>query len=132
MTDLQGALIVLGVLAVAAVAIYNYWQERQFRRKSEKVLPAADRDVLLPEAPAEGMPAPGPEPSDDVPSDPDGSSRREPSLGERTVADGRVEPRLVGPLNPGAREASEVPSHAMPVHDTPATAGLERPSVRRP
>jgi len=31
MTDLQGALIVLGVLAVAAVAIYNYWQERQFR-----------------------------------------------------------------------------------------------------
>ncbi|MBY0437384.1 MAG: hypothetical protein K2W80_04260 [Burkholderiales bacterium] len=130
MTDLQGALIVLGVLAVAAVAIYNYWQERQFRRKSEKVLPPADRDVLLPEAPADGMPAS--EPRDGVPSEPDGSSRREPSLGERAMADERVEPRLVGSLDPGVPEASEVPLHAMPVDDTPAAGGLERPSGRRP
>ena len=48
MSDLQGALIVLGVLAVAAVAIYNQWQERQFRRKFDEALPPAQEDVLLP------------------------------------------------------------------------------------
>ncbi|MFN8773584.1 MAG: cell division protein ZipA C-terminal FtsZ-binding domain-containing protein [bacterium] len=48
MTDLQGALIVLGVLAVVAVAIYNQWQERQFRRKSDALLPDAQDDALLP------------------------------------------------------------------------------------
>jgi len=48
MSDLQLALIVLGVLAVAAVAIYNVWQERQFRRRSEQALPQSGDDALMP------------------------------------------------------------------------------------
>lgn len=50
MSDLQLALIVLGALAVAAVAIYNVWQERQFRRRSEQVLPECGDDPLMPVA----------------------------------------------------------------------------------
>ncbi|MBC7778625.1 MAG: hypothetical protein H7125_00835 [Proteobacteria bacterium] len=48
MSDLQGALIVLGVLAVAIVALYNWWQEREFRRRSDAALPGA-RDALIPD-----------------------------------------------------------------------------------
>ena len=35
MSELQGALIVLGVVAVAAVFLFNKWQERQLRRRGE-------------------------------------------------------------------------------------------------
>jgi FtsZ-interacting cell division protein ZipA len=77
MTDLQGGLIVLGVLAVAAVAVFNFWQVRQFRKRAQQALEQSEVDPLLggtqPERRAE------PAGSDDF-----GSSeppRREPSLG---------------------------------------------------
>jgi FtsZ-interacting cell division protein ZipA len=49
MSELQLALIVLGALLVAGVWGYNFWQERQYRRRAAQVLPA-DRtapDVLM-------------------------------------------------------------------------------------
>jgi FtsZ-interacting cell division protein ZipA len=89
MTDLQGALIVLGVLAVAAVALYNYWQERQFRRRSEKLLAGTQDDPLLagdPQAASARARDAAP------PSEPLPEPRREPSLADPVVDDVRIEP----------------------------------------
>lgn len=47
MNDLQLALIGLGVLLVAAVWGYNYWQERKYRQHAGKILPAGAEDVLM-------------------------------------------------------------------------------------
>jgi hypothetical protein len=148
MTDLQGALIVLGVLAVVAVAIYNFWQERQFRRKSEKVLPGADSDVLLPDV-ASGQPgAPGPAavptPASNATAaavspehdgglaDADADARREPSLGDLAVTDERVEPRFGAP--PGDDTDGPVPVASPNVSDesTRARSSVSPAAVRRP
>ena len=83
MSDLQGGLVVLGVLAVALVAIYNLWQVRQFQRRSGKVPSAPDADPLM-QGEARGsqvQPAPDEADLDGRPAhDPD--ERREPTLGD--------------------------------------------------
>ena len=52
MGDLQISLLVIGALAVAAVYLFNWWQERQFRRRSEQAFAREHEDVLLEESPA--------------------------------------------------------------------------------
>lgn len=47
MSDLQIGLGVLGVLVVAAVVAFNWWQERQFRQRGEEAFPGRHDDVLL-------------------------------------------------------------------------------------
>lgn len=47
MNDLQLALIGFGVLLVAAVWGYNFWQERKYRKQAEKLLPPGTTDVLM-------------------------------------------------------------------------------------
>ncbi len=47
MSDLQIGLAVLGVLLVAAVVAFNWWQERQFRQRGEDAFPGRHDDVLL-------------------------------------------------------------------------------------
>ena len=47
MTDLQIGLAMLGVAIVVAVVAFNWWQERQFRRRSEQTFPGQHDDVLL-------------------------------------------------------------------------------------
>lgn len=47
MNDLQLALIGFGVLLVAAVWGYNFWQERKYRRQAESMLPPGPSDVLM-------------------------------------------------------------------------------------
>ena len=47
MSDLQIGLAMLGVLLVAAVLAFNWWQERQFRRRGEKAFSSRHDDVLL-------------------------------------------------------------------------------------
>ncbi len=155
MTDLQGALIVLGVVAVAAVAIYNYWQERQFRRHSDALLPGALDDALLP---------------GDAPADPDAASRaetagaregasaiepvqqpahrldarREPSLGAAAAtADDRTEPGLdpstdgthpmAGPRfapDPESSDAESSPAAASGARMSAARTGTRRADTR--
>ena len=140
MTDLQGALIVLGVLAVAAVAIYNYWQERQFRRKSDAVLPRADDDLLLPGEAGNGAAGSGQAASTGGPghapplaSPPEPSftrdMRQEPSLGDRVYADGRSEPGF----EPAAADTSPMSDiHAGPGPESalPSVAGAGSIGVR--
>ena len=109
MTDLQGALIVLGVLAVAAVAIYNYWQERQFRRKSGQAMPPSAVDPLLQdeagiEDGAQGSPATE-HAAVRLPAK-GADSRREPSLGDLAAGDGRIEPAF----DVGTGDRSEAPA----------------------
>ena len=49
MTDLQIGLAVIGALAVAAVLLYNRWQERGVRRAAERAFGSGHADVLLAE-----------------------------------------------------------------------------------
>jgi hypothetical protein len=71
MTDLQIGLAVIGAVAVAAVLIYNWWQERGVRRATERAFASGHADVLSderreptlpplprrPEVPAGALPA---------------------------------------------------------------------------
>jgi hypothetical protein len=131
MTDLQGALIVLGLLAVAAVAIYNFWQERQFRRKSEQALPPSGDDPLLTGASAGGMDAAGGGATGEGRErahEYDPSVRREPVLGDAGAADERIEPGF----GDGAGEAPG--AELLPAADTdptPPAASAARASARR-
>ena len=52
MNDLQISLLVIGGVAVAGVYLFNWWQERQFRRRSEQAFAREHDDVLLGETPA--------------------------------------------------------------------------------
>lgn len=78
MSELHGALIVLGVVAVAAVFLFNKWQERQLRRRGESALP--------PRVAPEAQVAPGglaAEPRIDAGPE----ERREPVLGEPVLGE---------------------------------------------
>lgn len=113
MSELQGALIVLGVVAVAAVFLFNKWQERQLRRRGEAALPA-----LAPAGRREPA-APGDDP---VTAD----ERREPVLGEARlpVAD---DPEPLGPLDPEP-VAEPVVSAPAPVAARPRPAQDDEPA----
>lgn len=80
MNDLQLALIGLGVLLVAAVWGYNYWQERKYRQHAGKILPAGAEDVLM-----AGRTAAAPDPEVDA-------VLREPTFGAEPDVDAAPEP----------------------------------------
>jgi FtsZ-interacting cell division protein ZipA len=61
MSDLQLALLAVGVAAVAAVLAYNKWQEVQYRRQAEASFRAEREDVLLRGAAAAAVTAPAPD-----------------------------------------------------------------------
>lgn len=52
MSDLQTSLLVIGGITVAGVYLFNWWQERQFRRRSEQAFAREHEDVLLERSPA--------------------------------------------------------------------------------
>ena len=47
MSDLQIGLAALGVLVVASVLAFNWWQERKFRRRGEEAFSGRHDDILL-------------------------------------------------------------------------------------
>jgi FtsZ-interacting cell division protein ZipA len=47
MSDLQIGLAILGVLVVAAVVAFNWWQEKKFHERAERSFHRPDADVLL-------------------------------------------------------------------------------------
>ena len=58
--ELQFGLIGLGVLAVAGVLIFNFWQERRARKHAEQAFRSTHHDVLLDEQGEPSIPpAPG-------------------------------------------------------------------------
>jgi FtsZ-interacting cell division protein ZipA len=56
MSDLQIAMIVLGVALVAAVWFYNRWIEKKHRQRAEQMLPRTADDVLQAREPAKTEP----------------------------------------------------------------------------
>ena len=85
MSDLQIGLAMLGVLVVAAVLAFNWWQERKFRRHGEEAFPERHDDILLGQAAV--APAAAPAPSSPSPHSYD-EPRIEPSM------EPRLEPHL--------------------------------------
>ncbi len=47
MSELQVGLLVVGAAVVAAVFLYNIWQERRYRREAEAGFAAQREDVLM-------------------------------------------------------------------------------------
>ncbi|HWQ39784.1 MAG TPA: cell division protein ZipA C-terminal FtsZ-binding domain-containing protein [Burkholderiales bacterium] len=47
MSDLQIGLAILGAFVIAGVALFNWWQERKFRRSAQQDFPRPQHDVLL-------------------------------------------------------------------------------------
>ncbi|MFN7752526.1 MAG: cell division protein ZipA C-terminal FtsZ-binding domain-containing protein [Pseudomonadota bacterium] len=72
MSELQGALVVLGVVAIGAVFLFNKWQERQLRRRGEATLPPRPPSGSVDPVPLSGAD----DGSESLPDD-----RREPVLG---------------------------------------------------
>jgi hypothetical protein len=105
MSDLQIGLAMLGALLVAAVLAFNWWQERQFRRRGEEAFSGRHDDVLLNQAATQAAPAAGFA----------GSQRY--SLDDPRIEPGmepRMEPHFDGASNPGAPEfASAAKSDAV-------------------
>lgn len=102
-SEFQVALLGAGVVAVAAVWVYNLWQERRHRQLADKVFKGRQPDALLP-----GEEAAGPE---DIPMASPAASSQE-----------RIEPTLVGAA-PSPAPMAGTTATAPP----PATAAPEFP-----
>ena len=100
MSDLQIGLAMLGVLVVAAVLAFNWWQERQFRQRGEEAFAGRHDDVLLSRSTTPAASATGSAPSHQYSSD---EPRIEPSMEPRT------EPRLETASETVARAFSPAP-----------------------
>ena len=88
MSELQIGLALLGVLMVAAVLAFNWWQEKKFRRRGEETFSGRHDDVLLDRAavslapPAAVSSRPG---LDEPRIEPSMEARLEPQLGSATT-----------------------------------------------
>jgi hypothetical protein len=89
-SDLQIGLAMLGVLVVASVLGFNWWQERQFRRRAGDSFSGPHEDILM-GAPA--VPAPAARPA-------------------APAADARIEPRIEPQLEPAAADPAVPPRNA--------------------
>jgi len=107
MSDLQIGLAMLGVLVVASVFGFNWWQERQFRRRAEESFVGRHDDILLDQAAAMAPPAP-------MRSAPEEESRIEPRI------ESRIEPHL---------EAVTAEPEARPAQPVPVDSPLPQPAV---
>ena len=84
MSDLQISLLIIGACVIAGVYLYNVWQERQFRRRSEEAFGEVHDDVLLPDAATSaGEPAERLEPKLDAPAM-ETAAPAEPAIGSVT------------------------------------------------
>lgn len=104
MSDLQLSLIVIGVLIVVGVYLFNWLQERRYRKKFEHAFDRGRDDVLLEERKREPVP----------------SERNEPLAGEEP----RVEPTLEDTVSAGEIEAEPAESTVI---DSPAPPPVAPP-----
>lgn len=59
MSDLQIALILLGILLILIVLLFNWWQDRRVRRQMQEHFPEREQDPLMSTTPAAGRREPG-------------------------------------------------------------------------
>ncbi|NYT76708.1 hypothetical protein H0A71_06875 [Alcaligenaceae bacterium] len=73
MSDLQIALILLGILLILIVLLFNWWQDRRVRRQMQQHFPEREQDPLMSATPAAGRREPGlgaaRAPDEDLPDD---------------------------------------------------------------
>jgi hypothetical protein len=117
MSDLQLALIVLGAAFVAAVAGYNFLQERRARRRAEAAFRGTHPDALLDPADHRREPVLGALP---------GEARDEPSLGALEEV---IDPAIAAPAasSPAAVVSSRIDAIALVLADEPVTRGQLEP-----
>jgi hypothetical protein len=99
MSDLQIGLLMLGVLVVAGVLAFNWYQERQFRRRAEQTFAGGHDDILFERRPTVAAAA--------VPPD--------------TFEGVRIEPRITPQMN--------APGEDRPVGGLPLQSGLPQPEI---
>ena len=76
MSDLQISLLAIGACVVGGVYLFNWWQERQFHRRTERAFEREPDDVLMPAAPvADDTPVARIEPTLEDPPSPSSMSR---------------------------------------------------------
>lgn len=121
MSDLQLALIALGIALVAAVAGYNLWQERRARRRAEAAFRGGHADALLDPEVQRREPVPG-QFSDD--------SRQDPALGaldEVMQAVGGGEGAHAVSASPAAVISARIDAVALVLADEPVTRAQIEP-----
>lgn len=121
MSDLQLSLIVIGVLVVVGVYLFNWNQERRFRRETEQILApvekAASTALPVEPPPSEERVEPRIEPvAEDKPAA--DVKTPEPVGSREAVVAARGEPTVVIP-------APAVPVHREPVHVVPETPNID-------
>jgi hypothetical protein len=100
MSDLQIGLLMLGVLVVAGVLAFNWYQERQFRRRAEQTFAGGHDDILFERGATRGATAPpSPDPLEGV----------------------RIEPRIAPQMN--------APGEDGPAGGLPLQSGLPQPEI---
>jgi len=102
MSDLQIGLLMLGVVVVAGVLAFNWYQERQFRRRAEQTFAGGHDDILFGhrETPAAVQaPAPARDPLDEV----------------------RIEPHITPQM--------DAPGEDAPAGGLPLPTGLPQPEI---
>jgi FtsZ-interacting cell division protein ZipA len=112
-SDLQIGLAMLGVLVVASVLLFNWWQERQFRRRAGEPFSNRHEDILM-EAPAASAPVARSAPrADDERIEPSMEPRMEPQLeAAPSPAVATMQAPMPAPT-PGARAAARE-DHPLP------------------
>ncbi len=107
MSDLQIGLGMLGVVVVASVFAFNWWQERQFRRRAEDSFVSRHDDILLDQQ-APVQPAPAPKSAAPAPSRPARAEEEQQ----------RIEPRMEPQLEAASLEPAAAPAQAMTLDPT--------------
>jgi ZipA, C-terminal FtsZ-binding domain len=79
MSKLQIALVTFGILIVAAIYIFNRWQEHRYKKRAESAFQQRHEDVLLKNAPPAAVPAPPVRARERIEPQ---FQEREPSIGE--------------------------------------------------
>ena len=110
MSELQIGLALLGVLMVAAVLAFNWWQERKFRRRGEETFSGRHEDVLLDQAAVSLAPATAV------------SSRH-------GLEESRIEPSMEARLEPQLGSATKDPAPTLSRPPRSAIADVPRPEI---
>src|SRR5260221_9612578 len=120
MSDLQLALIALGVVIVAAVLAYNVMQERRARRKAEQAFGSRPPDALFENPPARREPTLGALPPAETPV------ARAPALDETTPPPMTAED-LEAAGSPAAAVSSRIDTVAVILADDPVMSEQLQP-----
>ncbi|MGQ0579386.1 MAG: cell division protein ZipA C-terminal FtsZ-binding domain-containing protein [Betaproteobacteria bacterium] len=99
MSDLQIGLLMLGVLVVAGVLAFNWYQERQFRRRAEQTFGGGHDDILFERPATVAVTEPPPDTLDEV----------------------RIEPHIAPQM--------DAPAEHDPDGELPAQSGLPQPAL---